>query len=189
MDQPTRITAELDTLARLAAATRTQADQIAAIARRYRETLEAGGTLYFAGNGGSAAQAQHMAAEFVVRYRGDRRAFAAVALTTDTSVLTAGANDLGWERVFARQVEAHCRPGDLLVLHSTSGESGNLVAAAEAARQRGVGVVAFLGKGGGRLAALVDHAFIVASDETARIQEMHLVVEHILIGLVEGDLA
>jgi D-sedoheptulose 7-phosphate isomerase len=189
MDVRTRIASELDTLAELARSTRTQADQLAAIARRYREILEAGGTLFFAGNGGSAADAQHVAAEYVIRYRQDRPAFAAVALTTDTSVLTAAGNDLGFVRVFARQVEALCRPGDLLVLHSTSGESGNLVAAAEAARGRGVGVVAFLGKGGGRLASLADLTFVVASDDTCRIQEMHLAAEHILIGLVEEGLA
>lgn len=189
MDIRTRIASELDGLAQLALATRGQADQLAAIARRYRETLEGGGTLFFAGNGGSAADAQHVAAEYVVRYRQDRPAYAAVALTTDSSVLTAAGNDLGFAQVFARQVEALCRPGDLLVLHSTSGESGNLTAAAEVARERGIGVVAFLGKGGGRLAALADLTLVVASDDTCRIQEIHLAAEHILIGLVEEGLA
>jgi D-sedoheptulose 7-phosphate isomerase len=164
-----------------------QAEQLLAVARRYRETLAGGGTLFFAGNGGSAADAQHIAAEYLVRYRRTRRALPAVALTTDTSVLTAAGNDLGFGQVFARQVEALCRPGDLLVLHSTSGESANLLAAARVARARGVGVVAFLGKGGGALGGLADLSFVVASEETSRIQEVHLAAEHIIAGLLESE--
>jgi len=149
--------------------------------------LVGGGTLYLAGNGGSAADAQHVAAEYVVRFRRKRRPFAAMALTTDTSVLTAGGNDLGFEQVFARQVEAHCRPGDLLVLHSTSGRSPNLLAAARAAQALGVPVVGFLGGDGGPLAGLVDDAFVVASEETSRIQEIHLAAEHAIADLLDEE--
>lgn len=178
----------LRTLARLAEATARQAADASAIARRYAETLRSGGTIFFAGNGGSAADAQHLATEFVVRYARNRRGLAAVALTTDSSLLTAAGNDLGFEQVFARQVEALCRRGDLLVLHSTSGASPNLLAAAAAAHAQGVPVVAFLGKGGGALAGMVDHAFIVAADETSHIQEVHLAVEHLIVEVVEQEL-
>jgi D-sedoheptulose 7-phosphate isomerase len=144
--------------------------------------------LYFCGNGGSAADAQHIAAEYVVRYAKTRRPFAAIALTTDSSILTAAANDLGYEQIFARQVEAVCHAGDLLVLHSTSGSSPNLLAAARAARARGVATVAFVGSGGGPLAALVDEAIVVASDATGRIQVLHLTLEHVIVELVEEAL-
>lgn len=175
----------LASLARVARATADQADAIAALADRYLATLRGGGTLYFAGNGGSAADAQHVATEYVVRLRRRRRALAAVALTTDTSLLTAAANDLGFDEVFARQVEGLCRAGDLLMLHSTSGDSINLLRAAETARAKDVVVVALLGRGGGRLKDAVDQSVIVQEDEVSRIQEVHLAVEHIIADLVE----
>jgi D-sedoheptulose 7-phosphate isomerase len=121
------VAAGLDRLVALAAASKTLAPLVARIAQGYVATLEGGGTLFFCGNGGSAADAQHLATEYVVRYGRNRRALAAVALTTDTSLLTAAGNDLGFEHIFSRQVEALCRPGDLLVLHSTSGRSRNLI--------------------------------------------------------------
>ena len=165
-----------------------QADAIARVADRYEATLRNGGTLFFAGNGGSAADAQHIATEYVVRYQTNRPALRAVALTTDTSLLTACANDLGFDEVFARQVEALARPGDLLVLHSTSGESPNVVRAAQTARARGVGIVAFLGKSGGRLKSLADLSLVIPAADTARIQELHLAIEHILCDMVEDRL-
>ena len=181
-----RVRAGLESLAALAARVAAeQADAVAAIADRYEEVLRSGGTLFFAGNGGSAADAQHLATEYVVRYQTNRPALRAVALTTDTSLLTACANDLGFEEVFARQVEALARPGDLLSLHSTSGESPNVIRAAQAAKARGVPVVAFLGKGGGQLKELADVVFVVPSDDTARIQELHLTVEHLICDIVE----
>ena len=165
-----------------------QAEDIARLAERYEATLRGGGTLFFAGNGGSAADAQHLATEYVVRYQTNRPAMRAVALTTDTSLLTACANDMGFDEVFARQVDALAEPGDLLVLHSTSGESPNVVRAAQSAKARGVGVVAFLGKGGGQLKDLADLSLIVPASDTARIQELHLAVEHVICDIVEARL-
>lgn len=188
MTPEARIRDGLAALARTAAATAELAPRVAGLAARYASVLRSGGTLCFAGNGGSAADAQHLATEYVVRFRGERRAFAAMALTTDTSLLTAAGNDLGFEQVFARQVEALCRPGDLLVLHSTTGASANLLAAARAARAKGTGVVAFLGRDGGPLLALVDEGIVVPSDDTSRIQELHLVLEHLIVELVEEAL-
>jgi D-sedoheptulose 7-phosphate isomerase len=183
-----RIEAGLDTLARVANASKALSGKVADLASRYVEVLRAGGTLFFCGNGGSAADAQHIAAEYVVRYAANRQPLAAIALTTDTSVLTAAGNDLGFEHIFARQVEALCRPGDLLILHSTSGQSSNLLAAARAARKRRVPAVAFLGKGGGALAGLVDDAVIVPSNETSLVQSIHLALEHLIVELVESEL-
>ena len=184
-----RLTRGLESLAALAQrVAREHAATVAAIAERYVEALRAGGTLFFAGNGGSAADAQHIATEYVVRYQTNRPAFRALALTTDTSLLTACANDLGFDEVFARQVEALGRPGDVLVLHSTSGESPNVVRAAQAARARGVAVIAFLGKSGGDLKDLADLAVVIPSDDTARIQELHLALEHVICEMVEDRL-
>jgi len=165
-----------------------QAEQIVAIADRYERTLRSGGTLFFAGNGGSAADAQHIATEYVVRYQSNRPAMRAVALTTDTSLLTACANDMGFDEVFARQVEALAEPGDTVVLHSTSGESPNVIRAAQAAKARGVGVVAFLGKGGGQVKDLADATLIIPATDAARIQELHLAIEHVICDLVENRL-
>ncbi len=185
-----RIQSALSDLAALATrAAAEHADIIAAIAARYEAALRGGGTLFFAGNGGSAADAQHLAAEYVVRYHPRPRvALRAVALTTDTSLLTACANDLGFDEVFARQVEALAKPGDILILHSTSGESPNVVRAAQAAKAKGVFVVAFLGKSGGQLKDLADVSLVVPSEDTARIQELHLAMEHAICEMVEERL-
>ncbi len=184
-----RVRDALSSLARLANAVAEQAPALVALASRYETTLRSGGTLFFAGNGGSAADAQHLATEYVVRLGRSRQAWPAIALTTDSSLLTAAANDLGFEEVFARQVEALCRPTDLLILHSTSGSSPNLMRAAEAAAVKGVPVVALLGQGGGALAGVVEQAVVVPSDETSHIQELHLAMEHIIAGMVEDALA
>jgi len=183
-----RVRRGLADLAALAGATAAQAEAVAQIADRYLAVLRGGGTLFFAGNGGSAADAQHVATEYVVRFRAARAPLRAIALTTNTSLLTAAGNDLGFEELFARQVEALAGPGDLLVLHSTSGESRNLIRAAEAARATGTPVVAFLGRGGGRLRALADQALVVASDDPSRIQELQLALEHLIVDLVEEAL-
>jgi len=152
------------------------------------DTVRGGGTLFFCGNGGSAADAQHMATEYVVRYTRNRRAYPAIALTTDTSLLTAAANDLGFEHVFARQIEALAKPGDLLIIHSTSGASPNVLRAAEAARERGVPVLAFSARDGGALRELADHSVIIPTNRTDRAQELHLCIEHIICDLVEQTL-
>jgi D-sedoheptulose 7-phosphate isomerase len=182
------IEAGLDQLAGLAGACKALAPQVARVAGRYADVLRGGGTLYFCGNGGSAADAQHLATEYVVRYAANRRPLAAMALTTDASLLTAAGNDLGFEQIFARQVAALCKPVDLLVLHSTSGQSPNLLAAARAARAGGTGTVAFLGRGGGALAKLVDEAVVVPSEESGQIQTLHLALEHLVVELVEAAL-
>ena len=151
-------------------------------------TVRSGGTLYFCGNGGSAADAQHMATEYVVRYMRNRRAYPAVALTTDTSLLTAAGNDLGFEYVFARQIEALGKSGDLLIIHSTSGSSPNVLRAAEAARAKGMPVLAFSARDGGPLRELADHSVIIPTNRTDRAQELHLCIEHIICDIVEQTL-
>ena len=153
-----------------------------------RETVSAGRTLFFCGNGGSAADAQHLATEYVVRYMRARRAVAAIALTTDTSLLTAVANDLGFEQVFARQIEALARPGDLLIVHSTSGDSPNVLRAAEAARRVGARVLAFSARSGGALRELADLTIVVPTQRTDRAQELHLCIEHAICELIEREL-
>jgi D-sedoheptulose 7-phosphate isomerase len=184
----TRVDQGLDALAQLAQASKALGPKVATIAGRYAEVLRKGGTLYFCGNGGSAADAQHIAAEYVVRYGANRKPLAAAALTTDTSILTAAANDFGFEQVFARQVEAFCTPADLLTLHSTSGQSANLLVAARAARKAGIPTIAFLGKGGGALAGLVDESVIVPSSETSLIQLIHMALQHLIVESVEAEL-
>ena len=153
-----------------------------------RETVAARGTLFFCGNGGSAADAQHMATEYVVRYMRERRAYPAVALTTDTSLLTAAGNDLGFDSIFERQVEALARRGDLLIVHSTSGNSPNVLRAAQAARANGVRVLAFTARDGGSLREAADHSVVIPTARTDRAQEMHLCIEHLICEYVERAL-
>lgn len=164
-------------------------DAIASLVDLTLETLHAGGKILFCGNGGSAADAQHLATEYVVRFARDRRPLAAIALTTDSSILTAGGNDFGFDTVFERQVQALAKPGDLLVLHSTSGASENLIRAARAARAQGVRTTALLAKGGGPLRSEVDLPLVVPTDSTARAQELHLTIGHIVCDLVEAAVA
>jgi D-sedoheptulose 7-phosphate isomerase len=149
--------------------------------------LRAGGKILWCGNGGSAADSQHLAAEIVGRFRRERRGLPSVALTTDTSILTSVANDYGFESVFSRQVEALGVPGDLLVGLSTSGNSPNVVAALNAARAQGLGTVAFTGAGGAKLAPLADHLLAIASRDAARIQEAHILAGHMLCDWIELD--
>jgi D-sedoheptulose 7-phosphate isomerase len=150
-------------------------------------SLRGGGKILFAGNGGSAADAQHWAGELVSRFYYDRPGLPAIALTTDTSILTAIGNDYGYDYTFARQIEALGREGDVFVAISTSGNSANIVRAVEAARARGVKVIGFTGKGGGKLAPLSDLCFRIPSDETPRIQEGHEFVGHLLCALIEAE--
>jgi D-sedoheptulose 7-phosphate isomerase len=153
-----------------------------------RDTVKRGGTLFFCGNGGSAADAQHLATEYVVRYMRKRRAYPAIALTTDTSLLTAAGNDLGFDEVFARQVEALAKPGDLLVVHTTSGNSTNLLRASEAAKKKGVEVLAMSAGDGGKIKALATHTVVIPTDRTDRAQELQLCIQHIICDLVEKEL-
>jgi len=183
-----RIRRGLDDLARVARLMAPDAELVAEVARLYTDVLRGGGTLFFAGNGGSAADAQHLATEYVVRFRLERAPLRAVALTTDSSLLTAAANDLGFEQIFARQIEALADARDLLVVHSTSGASPNLVRAVEAAKARSMTVVGFLGRNGGPLRTMVDLAVVIPSADTARIQELHLTLEHLIVDLVEESL-
>ena len=150
------------------------------------DTLKNGGKILFFGNGGSAADAQHLAAELTIRFVSGRRALAALALASDSSALTACANDFGFETVFARQIEALGRPGDVAVGFSTSGNSANVVRALETARQSGITAAAFTGGTGGRLRGLADPIVLIPSLTTARIQEMHGLLGHILCAEIEG---
>ena len=177
---------ELLELSELAATcARELATEIDAVTSMVMETLEADGALLFCGNGGSAADAQHLAAEYVIRFRRDRGPLRALALTTDTSILTAGGNDLGFEEIFARQVEALGRKGDLLIVHSTSGESENVIRAVKAADRGGLHTVAMLAKGGGRLKETVNVAVVVPTENTARAQELHLAIGHVICDRVD----
>jgi D-sedoheptulose 7-phosphate isomerase len=158
-----------------------------AIAQAMSTVLREGGKILWCGNGGSAADSQHLAAEMIGRFRRERAALASIALTTDTSVLTAIGNDYGYDQVFSRQVEGLGMPGDLLVGISTSGNSRNVIAAIEQAKARGLVTVAFTGAGGGQMAALADHLFAVCARDTARIQEAHILAGHMLCDWVELD--
>lgn len=152
------------------------------------DALNAGGKIIFFGNGGSAADAQHLATELSVRYIADRKAIPALALTTDSSALTAIGNDLGFEQLFARQIEALCRKEDMVIGISTSGRSANVTKGLQAAKAIGARVAALSGKNGGDLVGLADPLLIVPSSTTARIQEMHIMLGQMLCGAIEKKL-
>ena len=154
-------------------------------ARLVAGCLAGGGLVLWCGNGGSAADAQHLAAELVGRFESDRRPLGSVALTADSAVLTCVGNDFGYEEVFARQVEAIGRPGDVLVAISTSGESRNVVRGLEQARRSGLSSFGLLGRDGGAALGLVDDAIVVPGTGTARIQEAHILIGHVVCELVE----
>lgn len=166
-----------------------QSSAIAAAARLCADSLCRGGRILLCGNGGSAADAQHLAAELVGRYQRERRALAAIALTTDTSVLTSIANDYDFDSVFARQVEGLGRKGDVLIGISTSGSSRNVLRAMACAKELGLKTVAFTGGSGGEIAKLADVAIVAPSSVTCHIQEMHIAAGHQICGLVEAALA
>ena len=164
---------------------RSAAETLSAIAEAILGAFRRGGTLYLCGNGGSAADAQHIAGEMVGRFRMERRALPAVALSTDTSVLTCIANDYDYENIFARQVEAHVRAGDVLWALSTSGSSPNVIKAVEAAKRRGAYIIAFTGRKDSRLQAMVDICLCADAQVAARSQEIHQLAYHIICDLVE----
>lgn len=153
-----------------------------------QRTVAGGGTLFFCGNGGSAADAQHMATEYVVRYMRNRRAYPAIALTTDSSLLTATGNDFGFDHIFERQIEALGKAGDLLIIHSTSGNSPNVLLAADAARAKGIPVLALSAKDGGALKSRADLCIVVPTSRTDRAQEIHLCIQHAICDSIEATL-
>lgn len=152
------------------------------------QSLTNGGTIMWCGNGGSASDSQHLAAELVGRFKADRRALRSMSLNADSSVLTCVANDFGFDEIFSRQLAALARPKDVLVAISTSGNSENIVRAIRKANELDVTTIALLGKDGGAAKDLADHTYIVPSDSTARIQEMHILMGHILCELIELDM-
>ncbi|EGG94344.1 Phosphoheptose isomerase 1 [gamma proteobacterium IMCC1989] len=164
---------------------RSLADQVAKVGQRWIDALKSGGKILLMGNGGSAADAQHIAAELVGRYLVERKGLPSIALTTDTSILTAVGNDYGYEAIFSRQVEALARPQDIVVGYSTSGNSANVCAAMSVAREIGCYTVALTGESGGKLLALVDDCIRVPSPSTPRIQEVHAFVGHMLCAMVD----
>ncbi|MDP6523346.1 MAG: SIS domain-containing protein [Kiritimatiellia bacterium] len=160
-------------------------DEIDAINALVIDALRAGGKVMTAGNGGSAAEALHMSEELVGRFRGDRRSLPALSLAADPTALTCIGNDYGFDALFSRQIEGLGKPGDVLVLFSTSGNAANLHAALEAAHAAGVNTVAFLGRDGGKLAGLASHEIVIAGTRTERIQEAHQVLVHLVLDAVE----
>jgi D-sedoheptulose 7-phosphate isomerase len=179
------VTASLDVKSRFFGL---HAEDVERAAGMISAALKSGGKLLIFGNGGSAADAQHIAGELVNRFLQERKALPAIALTTDGGVLTCIANDTGFENVFARQIEALGREGDVCVAISTSGQSTNIVVACEQARSQGIKVIGLLGRGGGKVAPLCDLALIVPSDDTQRIQETHNLIGHILCELIESNI-
>lgn len=157
------------------------------MALRCKEALQNGRKIMYCGNGGSAADSQHMAAEIVGRFQKERKGLASVALTTDTSIITAVGNDYGFDAIFSRQVEGIGQTGDILFAYSTSGNSENVIRAVEVAKEMGIHTFGFLGKDGGKLAKMCDLSFTVPHQTTARVQEIHLLAGHIICELVEYD--
>ena len=162
-------------------------DRIRGIAARIEESFRSGGKLLIFGNGGSAADAQHMAAEMVNRFQRDRAPLPAMALTVDSSVLTSIANDFSFEEVFARQIRALGRPGDVALAISTSGDSPNVVVGIEAAREAGMATIGLSGNGGGRMKGMCDLELIVPHRRTPLIQEVHLAAEHLICDLMDAS--
>lgn len=161
--------------------------ELETIATKMTESLAANGKILWMGNGGSAADSQHLAAELVGRYRRERKGLASIALTTDSSILTAIGNDYGYERIFARQIEAICCPGDVVVGISTSGNSPNVLEAIQVANEREAITVGFAGGSGGKISKIVDHCLVVPATSTARIQEAHILLGHIICDWIEAS--
>lgn len=161
--------------------------EIDRVGQMMRACLQRGNKILLMGNGGSAADSQHIAAEIVGRYKRERRGLPAIALTTDTSILTAVGNDYGFDQVFSRQVEALCDPEDVVVGISTSGNSANVVKAIEVAKQIGATTVLLSGGSGGKLATMCDYTLVMPAKETARVQEAHLFVAHSLCEIMDAE--
>ncbi len=189
MDLSAFFNAEFDEHESVAAATREAlAEPFVRLVGLAAEAIRGGNKILFFGNGGSAADCQHLATELTIRYKKDRAAIAAIALTTDSSALTAAGNDLGFDELFARQVEALAKPGDLAIGISTSGRSENVIRGLRKAREMGAVAAGLGGKDGGRMGDVADPLLIVPSDTTARIQEMHITLGQMLCGALEEEL-
>ena len=182
------LAAQLDDLRGTLDRTRELLPRILAAGDEIKSALQCGHKLLTAGNGGSAAEALHLAEELVGRFDKERPALAAVSLCGDPTLLTCIGNDYGYERLFSRQIEGLGQPGDVLVIFSTSGNSPNLIAALHSAKTRGLKTIAVLGKSGGATKGLADHEIIVPSDVTARVQEVHTFILHAWLSIIEADL-
>ncbi len=190
MDLNVFFASELDEHAAVLAATREAlAEPFERLVAACAEAVRGGHKIVFFGNGGSAADAQHLAAELVVRYKRDRAPIKAIALTTDTSALTAIGNDFGFDDLFVRQVRALLGGGDVAIGISTSGNSENVIRALKAAKELGAVAAGLGGRGGGKMTGLADPFLVVPSDDTARIQEMHITLGHMLCGALEKEVA
>jgi len=164
-------------------------ESIEKVANIFLSCLERGGTIFWCGNGGSASDSQHLAGELVGRFVDERKPLKSIALTADSAVMTCIVNDYGYEHIFSRQIEALGVKGDVLVGISTSGNSENVIHAFEIAKQHGITTIGLLGKGGGKCASVSNQSIIVPSQSTARIQEMHILIGHILCDLIEEGLS
>ena len=163
--------------------------QIAQAAKIVRDSIFADGTIFFCGNGGSAADAQHMSTEYVVRYKKERRALRSIALTTDTSLLTAAGNDFSFDDIFSRQIEALGRAGDVLMIHTTSGNSPNCIKAAVTAKKLGLTTICLTARDGGKIKPMVDLCIVVPVDRTDRAQELHLNIQHTICEMIDDEVA
>lgn len=163
-------------------------DQILSISKEMIKVLKSNNTVFWCGNGGSSSDAQHLAAELIGRFKDDRKALRSSSLTADSSVLTCISNDYSFDNIFSRQIEALGNPGDVLVGISTSGNSQNIINALRKSKQLGLTTIGLLGKGGGKSLSLCDKSIVIASNVTARIQESHILIGHILCDLIEDGL-
>ncbi len=162
-------------------------DEVELIGYKCKNAIELGCTIFFMGNGGSAADSQHLAAELVGRFYKERKGLPAIALTTDTSILTAVGNDYGYEEVFSRQIEALTKPNDIVFGLSTSGNSSNIIKAIDKAKKSGAITIGLTGNDGGQLKEICDHCLIIPSNNTARIQEAHILIGHIICEIIEEE--
>ncbi|MCK9614555.1 MAG: D-sedoheptulose 7-phosphate isomerase [Candidatus Omnitrophica bacterium] len=164
-------------------------EKIKEISKLFASSLRNNGKIIFMGNGGSAADAEHLAAELVGRFKKNRKAYAAISLSSNICIITAIGNDYGFDEIFSRQVEALAKTGDVIVAISTSGESQNVIKGVARAKQLGLKTVGFLGKSGGKLKGLVDISLLIPTEDTPRIQEMHILAGHIICEIVEEELS
>ena len=189
MDSITMLVAKIQTLSSMLVQVEARhLDSFAVSAEIFSSALKNGKTIFWCGNGGSAAESSHLAVELIGRFKNNRRPLSSISLNADTSALTCIANDFGYDEIFARQLEGLARRGDVLVVLSTSGNSENILSALRKAREVGVVTIALLGKGGGQALGLADHAIVIDSRETARIQEIHLLLGHTFCEYAEMDM-